>query len=355
VSDLETLARQYPPWQPAMHFAKGAYQALRGDGTRALGEFERALSQCTIGRHVMWPAAAGGVLTALNLRGEFAESVRRAARFLPQLRAAELQDLEFYVSLPLAHAEIESGHFERAAELLNSALENLDGPGRRNIYIGRARELQAWLAIRVNDAHALHDALAQTQVHYGASKNPRLLAKLEQLQRAAREAGLVNGASLETPRFDPPQDGGTVATATVLNTCEDSHERADRALGLLTRHSRCKGGFLYKVKREGPALIASRGEREPPPQLDALVNRFVVEQTGPHDLTRTQCLTPDTVAQQAQWSAPDGTQFVPMLLAHRGELGLCVTGVAVMWARPEAKYRVPTRLLSSLSRSLHES
>jgi hypothetical protein len=355
MADLESLARQYPPWQPAMHFAKGAYQALRGDGTRALGEFERALSQCAIGRHVMWPPAAGGVLMALNLRGEFAESARRGVRFMPQLKAAELHDLEFYVSLPLAQAEIELGHFGRAAELLQSALECLDGPGRRNIYIGRARELQAWLAIHMNDADGFQTALAQTHPHYGASKNPRLHAKLEQLQRAARQAGLLTGVTSELTRLDTPADGGTVATATVLNSCEDSHERADRALGLLTRHSRCKGGFLYTLKREGPALIASRGEREPPPQLDALVNRFVVEQTGPHDLTRSQCLTPDTMAQQAEWSAPDGTQFVPMLLAHRGELGLCVTGVAVMWARPEAKYRVPTRLLTSLSRSLHES
>jgi tetratricopeptide (TPR) repeat protein len=355
VAELESLARQYPALQPAMHFARGAYQALRGDGTRALGEFERALSLCTIGRHIMWAPTAGGVLTALNLRGEFAESARRGARFVPQLRAAELQDLEFYVSIPLAHAELELGRFARAADLLQSALESLDGPGRRNIYIGRVRELQAWLAIRMHDAEAFQAALAQTHLHYAASKNPRLHAKLEQLQRAARDAGLLNGAASEVPRVAEPSDGGSVATATVLNSCEDSHERADRALGLLTRHSRCKGGFLYTLKREGPALIASRGEREPPPQLDALVNRFVVEQTGPQDLTRSQCLTPDTVVQQTQWSAPDGTQFVPMLLAHRGELGLCVTGVAVMWARPEAKYRVPTRLLTSLSRSLHES
>jgi serine/threonine protein kinase len=358
ISDLEAMAQQFPAWQPAMHFAKGAYQALRGDGTRALGEFERALSQCTIGRHVMWPASAGGVLHALNLRGEFAESARRGHLLLPMLRDADLADLEFFVSLPLANAELELGRTERAAELLASAIESLDGPGRRNVFLGRARELQVRLAIRKNDAEAYQHALALCHPHYAASKNPRLQAKLEHLQRAAREAGLVPSATDRPPdarRRDPLTDGGGSMLATVLSSCEDRHERADRALVLLTRHSRCKGGFLYTLRREGPALVASRGEREPPPQLDALVNRFVVEQMGPQELTRSQCLTPDTVAQQMQWSAPDGTQFVPMLLAHRGELGLCVTGVAVMWARPEAKYRVPTKLLTSLSRSLQES
>jgi serine/threonine protein kinase len=355
ISDLEAMARQYPPWQPAVQFAKGAYQALRGDGTLALAEFERSLGQCAIGRHVLWPAAAGGVLTALNLNGEFTESARRGAKLLPQLRAAELTELEFFVALPLAHAEIELGHTERAATLLAISVESLDGPGRRNIYLGRARELQAWLALRTADAEAFAESLALCHPHY--AKNPRLRARFEQLQRAGRQAGLAVEGRAEAPRIEPDADGGGSMLATVLSSCEDSQERADRALVLLTRHTRCKGGFLYTLRTEGPALVASRGERKPPPQLDALVNRFVVEQVRPREVTRSQYLTPvpDTTDTSTSWCEPDGTQFVPMLLAHRSELGLCVTAVAVMWLRPEAKYRVPTRLLTSLSRSLEES
>jgi serine/threonine protein kinase len=354
IPDLEAMAKQFAPWQPAVNFAKGAYQALRGDGTRALADFERALSQCAIGRHVMWPAAAGGVLTALNLRGEYAESARRGARYLSQLAAAELNELEFFVALPLAHAELELSRFDRAAELLAVAIENLEGPGRRNIYLGRARELQAWLALRTKDADAFAQAMALCHPHYAVSKNPRLRAKLEQLQRAARQAGLSNAGRAEAELAPPEADGGSSMLATVLSSCEDSQERADRALVLLTRHTRCKGGFLYTFRREGPELVASRGERVPPPQLSALVNRFVVEQVSPREVTRSQYLPPQT-ATSLHWSEPDGTQLVPMLLAHRGELGLCVTAVAVMWLRPEAKYRVPTKLLTSLSRSLQES
>jgi hypothetical protein len=44
-----------------------------------------------------------------------------------------------------------------------------------------------------------------------------------------------------------------------------------------------------------------------------------------------------------------------MLLAHRSAQGSCITGVAVMWLRPESNYRVPTRLLTAVSRTLHES
>jgi hypothetical protein len=108
------------------------------------------------------------------------------------------------------------------------------------------------------------------------------------------------------------------------------------------------------LRTQGPTLVAQRGGREPLPQLGELVNRFMIEQAGPRELTRSQYLT-TTSEPGAPWSAPDGTQFVPMLLAHRNELGACITGVAVMWQRPESHYRVPTRLLSALSRTLHES
>jgi serine/threonine protein kinase len=353
ISDLEAMAKQFAPWQPAVHFAKGAYQALRGDGTRALADFERSLSQCAIGRHVMWPAAAGGVLAALNLRSEYAESARRGARFMADLGAAELTELEFFVALPLAQAELELGRFDRAAELLALAVESLDGPGRRNIYLGRARELQAWLALRTKDADAFAQAMELCHPHYAASKNPRLRAKLEQLQRAARQAGLSDVGRAEAEPVERDADGGSSMLATVLTRREDSQERLERALVLLTRHTRCTGGFLYAFGREGPKLVATRGARKPPPELSVLVDRFVVEQLGPREVTRSQFRQPHSET-DAHWCEPDGTQFVPMLLAHRGERGLCVTGVAVMWLRPEAKYRVPTKLLSSLSRSLQE-
>jgi hypothetical protein len=358
IADLEALARQFEPWRAAVHFARGAYQTLRGDGTCALAEFERALSLAAIARHMVWPAAAGGVLSALTLRGDLAECVRRGYAMLEQLRAADLSEVEYFVTVPLAHAELELGHNERAAQLLSHVIEALDYPERRYLYLGRAWELQAWLAVREHDAAGYQRAIAQCYHHYALGKNPRLRGKVEQLQRAARDAGLVTEPPrTEAPPIDSDADDGGSMLATVLSSCEDSQERAERALVLLARHSRCKGGFLYALRSEGPALVACRGEREPPPQLDALVHRFVVEQGGPREFTRTQSRTPQPTETEtsAHWSSPDGTQFVPMLLAHRGELGLCITGVAVMWLRPESKYRIPTRLLTSLSRSLHES
>ncbi len=355
IADLEAMARQFEPWKPAVLFARGAYQTLRGDGALGLAEFERALSLLELGQHVAWAACAGGVLLALNVQGRYDESARRGYEMLDRMRAADGCDLEFFVTLPLAHAEIERRKLSAAASLLASVIEMHEGPGRRNVYLGRAYELRARLALYANDAPEFQRALALCSQQYAPSRNSQLRGKLDQLKRAAREAGLLpEPISLGSRGRDAETDGGSTV-ATVLSSCDETQERVERALLLLTRHSRCTGGFLYTLRTEGPALVARRGNREPLPQLDALVNRFVATHATPRELTRSQYLTTTGTEPRASWRAPDGTQFVPMLLTHRSEVGPCITGVAVMWLRPEANYRVPTRLLTALSRTLHES
>jgi hypothetical protein len=49
--EIEGMARQFPGWQPCLHFARGAYQALRGDTDLALEEIEHALRRAPPGAH----------------------------------------------------------------------------------------------------------------------------------------------------------------------------------------------------------------------------------------------------------------------------------------------------------------
>ncbi|HKP56754.1 MAG TPA: serine/threonine-protein kinase [Polyangiales bacterium] len=353
IADLEAMARQFEHWKPALYFARGAYQMLRGDAQRALTEFERALAAATLGRHVAWPACAGGVLSGLNAQERWAESSQRGYAMLEDMKRVDVIDQAFFVVLPLAEAELERGEYARSSELLRLVIDALDGPGRRCVYLARARELQARLAVRMRDEAAWHRAFAHCEEQYLPSKNAQLRINLNQLQRTAREAGLLPHQPLEQ-RAELDVEGAGSMVATVLSSCEQTQERVERALLLLTRHSRCNGGFLYTLRSEGPLLVAQRGGREPLPQLDTLVKRYVVEQVGPRDRTRSQCLT-TTTEPSVPWHAADGTLFVPMLLAHRSVQGTCITGVAVMWLRPDSHYRVPTRLLTALSRTLHES
>jgi hypothetical protein len=294
------------------------------------------------------------VLSGLNALERYTECARRGYAMLDDMKRADVADQAFFVLLPLAQAEIERGEWTRAGELLRAVVDALEGPGRRCVYLARARQLQALLAVRTRDSAAWQQAFALCQEQYMPSKNPRLRAELDELQRAARAAGLLPDVPLEPRAVDLEAEGSGSMVATVLSSCEETQERVERALLLLTRHSRCKGGFLYTLRTEGPRLVAQRGGRDPLPQLDALVNRYVIEQVRPREQTRSQYLT-TTTEPSASWQAPDGTQFVPMLLAHRGNEGSCITGVAVMWQKPESHYRVPTRLLTAVSRTLHES
>jgi hypothetical protein len=142
--------------------------------------------------------------------------------------------------------------------------------------------------------------------------------------------------------------------STVLGAAHGPEERAERALALLGRFSRCKNGYLYLLQRSGPVLVAQLGGSAPFVEMDAYATQFLVEALDQKDATQTEMVSAST-GQRPTWAVDQNRRFTPFLLSHPAKNGSAVTGVAVMSLDPKRGIRTPIRLLQALSKALYDA
>jgi tRNA A-37 threonylcarbamoyl transferase component Bud32/tetratricopeptide (TPR) repeat protein len=353
--EVERLARDQPGYVPVLHCGNGAYQALRGDFAFAQSEYERALEIIGGTDHPVFGFAAGGLIWALARQERYAEAVARGEELLERMRSANIVGNTFLVRVPLAFVQARADRIDAALANISNAIEFLSAEASMSVQLGVAYEVRAQIAIGMRDAEAFSKFSELCLQQYRIGNQAGLLSRHDKLMRAARRANLIVGPKSAEFAITPRSGDDVQSTvSTVLGSAHGPEERAERALALLGRFSRCDVGYLYILQRGGPALVAQLGTAPPMHDMDGFVARFLLDALDHRDVTQTEVASASSVPEPT-WMSSSSRRFTPMLLSHQGEHGMSVTGVAVMAADLRNSIRMPTRLLQALSKALYEA
>jgi hypothetical protein len=354
--EIEGMARRFPGWQPCLHYARGSYQALRGDTDLALQEIEHALQLAPPGAHLGWPTIANRSLQLLNRQGRFAETVLRGRAMLATLQQLGMTSHVYTFWTALALAEAALGDLANASTHADAAINDMEMHGTRGVALGAAYEARARVALYAKDSATFEQYAQLCEEQYRVGQNPALIARTKRLQRDAVDAGISTTPVLDEVQVAPDPEDWESSLATLLSTCHRPDERAERVLTLIAQHSQSQGGYLYTLQKEGPVLVATHGAVPPPAHLDQLVSNYLAHATDERrDMDATTVKTvagrrEADVSRSRSWSG-----YIPMLLAHSHENDLAVIGLAVMLSSRGQTHRVPHRLLSALSKTLLET
>jgi hypothetical protein len=355
-SDIENMARQFPAWQPCLHFARGTYQALRGDVEQGLAELELALSTAPLGRHLAWAAIGQRLLQLLNRAGRYGETLQRGNAMLAALDQHELTSEAYRILAPLALAEAALGDPATGQRYAETAINALEMRGAKGVMLGFAYEMRARVALHAMDAAAFDAFAPLCEEQYRAGQNPALIGRYKRLLRDAGATEIATSLETELPVTTMASEDNAVSLATLLSSCKGASERAERALQLITQQSQAQGGYLFTLQSEGPVLVARYGTVLPLPDLDRLVSAqltaAIVEQEDQEETTIDAApeRRPTTSTGSAEWAG-----YTPMLLSAIDASSVTVVGLAVMLPSPRHLLRVPHRLLGVLSKSLIET
>jgi tetratricopeptide (TPR) repeat protein len=355
---VTAMASELLAWQPCLHYVRGGYHLLRGDLGEARAELEAALALTAAGQHLAWPALAGALLTTLVAQGQEQEALARGKHMLEQAEAEALHSLRHYIETPLALAHAALGEHEAAIARLQRVIEQFERLGSAGVPLGNAYEARARVAVLMNDTASFRRYSALCAEQYRAGHNPALTAKYERLLLFARKWRVYVSSDLERAADHKQLHQSDVGShvATLLGQCHGPAERAQETLRVLVAHCGAAGGFLYVLQSGGPILRAQLGDKQPPAELDTQVARHVAaELTAVDEATAT--VAPDAVTSREleRWSTADGTQLVPMVLAHESAEGFVITGVAALLPSADGVFQSPEALLRILSRALLEA
>jgi tRNA A-37 threonylcarbamoyl transferase component Bud32/tetratricopeptide (TPR) repeat protein len=354
VNETELLTRNQPTYQPVVHAGRGAYQALRGDYAQAQAEFERALALTPGANHPAWPFAAGWLVWTIGRQERYADAVGRGEALLETMRAKNIRSNAHSVLVPLAFAQARNGAPEAALASISSAIDILSVDSSTGVQLGAAYEVRAQIAIGMNDAAAFERYAAACLEQFRIGDQASLLARHERLVRAARKAGLIASPEAKQLEIASVSEDVQSTVSTVLSSAHGPEERAERALALLGRFSRCDSGYLYILQRTGPVLAAQLGTTPPMLDMDGFATRFLLDALDQREATQTEVGSAPQPPQPT-WTLSETRRFMPMLLSHAGDDGMSVTGVAVMAVDSRAPVRMPTRLLQALSKALYDA
>lgn len=356
LSEIESNTRDSAAWQPILHYARGAYQFLRGDHHNAQIEFERALAMVRCGEHVLWQWCAGAYVWSLVYQRMHELAAERGAAMLADSRRAGLNATSHALLSPLAAALCALGEHERASGLSDAAIALLREDDGGGVQLGLAYDVRARVALAAGDAGQFRMYADACLEQYREGGLANLVARHERLLRDARKAGLIapDAAALAEATALPSNEELRTTVATVLSTAQGPEERGTRLLALLGRATRSAAGFLYVVQRTGPTLVAQLGAVAPLLEMDELVAQFL-ERADDDDVVTATSSGSEDATRAMSWTATESARFTPLLLSHDGPGGPCVTGVAVMWMPNSSALRVPTRLLQALSQALFDA
>jgi tRNA A-37 threonylcarbamoyl transferase component Bud32/tetratricopeptide (TPR) repeat protein len=354
LSEVELMARDHVNYQPIALAGRGAYQALRGDYAHAQTELERALALMPDANNPAWPFAAGWLLWSIARQERYPEAVARGETLLQTMREKNIVGNSYSVLVPLAFTQARNGDTAAALANITKAIEILSVDSSTGVQLGAAYEVRAQIAIGMRDAEAFGQSAAACFEQYRIGNQASLLSRHEKLVRAARKAGLIESPQAPQLELSSTSEDVRSTVSTVLSSAHGPEERAERALALLGRFSRCDSGYLYILQRTGPALVAQLGTTPPMLDMDGFATRFLLDALDQREATQTE-VGSSPQPPQATWTISETRRYMPMLLSHPGDDGMSVTGVVVMAMDSRGPVRMPTRLLQALSKALYEA
>jgi hypothetical protein len=217
-------ARVHVAWIPVLHYGRGEYHRIRGDGLTALSELRVALTLMAGEKHQLWVNAAGAELRVLVELRRYAEAVARGRQYLLRSRELGLGFAQIYLRMPLSLALSATGEIEAAELLAQSVIDELQALGSTGLNLALAHEARARVALAADDGAAFqrHATSSAEQWRGGAVR----LLGARYAQRAV-EAGA--GLNANASHDGPPSSDEDTQPRKLLRANDDEQELARRA------------------------------------------------------------------------------------------------------------------------------
>jgi hypothetical protein len=340
---IESLASVFPNWQPVLHYARSEHARIRGDLAVALQEIETALTLVGAGEHQIWSYAAGAQVQTLCMQERYAAARSCGEMHMAAAERAQLGIERNHIRLPLALALARCGKFSEAERHVADALVECHALGCKGLNLALAYETQAWIALLSNSPERTEAHMAELTSLLKGCSSQTLAARHERLRRTANKTFLGDFESVQDERS--LQVGMQIMAA--LTACDSTEERAQRSLDFLLAETGSAQGFLYAVTHDGCTLAASRADHAPPPEIDAVARKSLINELADNQATGE--LEPDSTANTG-YMLHGGRCYRSILLGHAGSDGFVVTGLGVVVSDPGAPLRNVTRLATQISR-----
>ncbi len=346
IDEVEAMTEWRPAWRPVLDYALGEYQRIRGDRESAARHFAAALGATTASTHQVWAYAAGSYAGVLRSQGRAADAVAFATESLRSAEQAQLGYAIHFIRLPLALALADTGAFDRAAALADEVIAQVIASGSEGVARGLAFDVRARIAIRAQDTPAYEAVLRRYTEHARELDSPMLRANCARLARVARRAMRSSREVVED------LNTSSAELSSFLEGCSDGSDYAVRVLQLLLRASGARSGFLYWVSNGGPTLAAQVGEQAAPESLTGSISEFIDAELQASELeTKTEAAGGGACGKgttaDAQSAMEENHRLV--LLCHRSQHGLVVTGVAALCPGTTAPFVYPVEIATRLS------
>lgn len=338
---IEPLARRAAGWHPVLHWARAEYERIRGNGAKALGEIETALSSMDPAGHPAWPDVAAAHVKILLALGRPRDAKQRGEAYLAEAARRGVGYEQSYIRMPfaVALARLELG--EEAVCQAQRVIDCFGALGSTGMNVGLACETRARVALELGDMQTFSHFADLTADQFRAGSSPALAARYEHLMRDAdRRGGAATGeGSHETGMAER-------SIIQVLETCSTEEERFSATLHLLLEQAGAAEGVL--LRPEGGQLVV-KASTEPgavPEEVLADARRFWEEQQE------------GSVTALVDETGPDGSDsetavrhaYRPVLLSHRVAGSLALTGVVMVVPEPGKPFRPPVSLAVEASR-----
>jgi len=371
-AQISSLAERNPCWAPYAALATGYFERLRGNPTTALEAFEQCLqrSEPTTEGHFTfaWLFAEAGRAETLVDMGEAALAAVLARKALSRCRKCGVIAPGQVLVRALALAEAKLGHFEIAAELLDTSIEAAGVRGVSGLQLGSLYEARTYVAIEARDNAAIERFARLTAREYGYAQGSSLGARCERLLEAAAAAAALQdepspsswGATLQCPSTSK-SDRTTQLNSEVAQAmagAEAAEGLALRALRLLCEAHEAAAGHLYLADDRGVRLVASFAAVAPDDALAHVTAHHLQSDLQQRaDVTRVDSnsqprLEPDA---RTHWKDGGDTAFEPLVL-HCNVAGEARCAGVAWLARQHApiRSRRPAQFTSALARYLIE-
>jgi hypothetical protein len=359
---LHARAQNYPGWKPVMHMGNAHFARLCGDFTGALQHAETARSVASAGK-VRSPWAYSASALEVELLTELGQAADARERGLIALAECECEGMRSYarnLSCALTLAEAQLGDVNSALTRIQAVITEQKSLEISGLLLGRSYEYAARVGIQSKNLELLETYSSLAAEQYRAGQESVLGALYERLLEDARRAGMIDTVALDAHgRAEALRVASSWSrVTTAMAGCEDSGERAQRALGVLCNGQALNRGHLFLFTRDGLKLTASNVPCHQPRELTVFARNYVESELQAVDLTQTSAdldVTVDTDTRPGDWRDLDGTQYSSLVLRAVIDGHARVIGVAVLTGIDDAERMALVPLASALAKKLVES
>ena len=181
LAELAPLAYKFPGWEPFLVYGQAELQRMQGNPAPVL--LRDALARVQPGDHYAWALLAAAQLRALEALGYYDEAIQNG---FSQLEAAARlgPSASQPVLLALSTVLVRAGD-ERAAQIAERAIANVDRLGAVGLNRALAHEARAWVALFEHNRDRCEDEIKRVQAAVNTQPGSAFSAKLQRLKQAA--------------------------------------------------------------------------------------------------------------------------------------------------------------------------